>query len=73
MVGPPEGDAAAILRVSGMGWIVDFDDSESVIAAIQQASGESLPNRPERDAVEIYSRRTLARQYAQVLNEVAQA
>jgi glycosyltransferase involved in cell wall biosynthesis len=73
MVGPPEGDAAAILRVSGMGWIVDFDDSESVIAAIQQASSESLPNRPERDAVEIYSRRTLARQYAQVLNEVAQA
>ncbi len=69
-IGPPEGDAAAILRQTGAGYTIDYQDIEAMKQRIRELyerfrSGDLQIN--SRDILP-YSRRELTRKLAEVLD-----
>ncbi len=86
-VGPPDGDAASVLRQTGTGWIFAHDDRAGLKGKLRQlleehrrhpaAAGASEPARfgldPDPVAIEGYSRREQTRRLASLLSEVTPA
>ncbi len=73
-VGPPDGDAAAILRDTGTGEMFDFDDGAGMLAYITTlydawAEGKDLVD-DVGDAVERYSRKGLTGQLGALLDNL---
>lgn len=74
-VGPIDGDAAAILRDTAAGKMIDFDDEAAMAAYVTSlyrkwAAGQDLAGR-EADAVARYSRLGLTGQLAEILDNLA--
>ena len=72
-IGPEDGDAAQILRETSAGTTVGFGDKEKMKAEIMQLyelhKTGGIPTRHDK-AVEKYSRRALAGEYAALLDKV---
>ena len=72
-IGPEDGDAAHILTETGAGQTVSFGDKEKMKAVLeglyQKYQDNALPNNTS-EAVEKYSRRTLAGKYGRLLNTI---
>ena len=76
-IGPPDGDAARVLRDSGAGTLFDFDDAAGIAAWLKNMyedweAGRPLPGAAE-DAARRYSRRTQAEELAALLGRVTAA
>ena len=69
--GPVDGDAAAILKTTGRGTVVDYEDSEAGARFILQAwkhwkEGSEMPGGSD---ISLYSRRELTRRLAEVFDQ----
>ena len=72
-IGPEDGDAARILRETHSGMTVSFEDKEKMKAAFNELYQSYLEHNLPRNShpeVERYSRRLLAKEYAELLNKV---
>lgn len=69
-IGPPEGDAARILRETGAGTVCGFADEEGMVAAVRDlyASYRAGTLKGGGEGIERYSRRGVTGQMAQVLD-----
>lgn len=74
LIGPQEGDAAELVKRSGAGWTADYDDVEKIITSLnvllEHGENGGELHGAEQDDVEQYSRRELAGQYANLLNDL---
>ena len=71
-IGPEDGDAANILNETNSGVTVDFDNKEKMKSVILDLWAKHKENQlvtKYNPAVEKYSRRNLAKEYAQLLNQ----
>ena len=71
-IGPEDGDAAQIIRETNAGITIDFEDKEKMINTINNLYQKYLENglpSNESKAVERYSRRALAAEYAKLLDK----
>lgn len=73
-IGPPEGDAAAIIRGTRSGKTVGFDDEEKCRETLLQwaASFRKGQLRPRRQSAKDYTREELAAQIALLLDEMSE-
>jgi glycosyltransferase involved in cell wall biosynthesis len=71
-IGPEDGDAARILRETGAGQTVSFEDKEKMKEALknlyQRFLENDLPNNTNT-TIEQYSRKNMAEKYAKLLNQ----
>lgn len=71
-IGPEDGDAARILRETGAGQTVSFEDKEKMKEALKNLYQRYLENTLEGNTnpkVENYSRQVMTQQYAALLNQ----
>ncbi len=71
-VGPEDGDSAKIISETDSGIVVDFDDKEkmkSVIMDFYQKYKDNQLVTKRSESVERFSRRNLAKEYVQLLNQ----
>ena len=71
-IGPEDGDAARILRETGSGQTVSFEDKEKMKEALKNLYQRYLENTLEGNTnpkVENYSRQVMTQQYAALLNQ----
>ena len=71
-IGPEDGDAARILRETGAGQTVSFEDKEKMKEALKNLYQRYLENTLEGNTnpkVENYSRQVMTQQYATLLNQ----
>ena len=74
-IGPEDGDSARIINETQSGVTVDFNDKEkmkSVILDFMTKYNENQLNTKRNEAVEKYSRRYLAKEYVNLLNDIIQ-
>ena len=72
-IGPEDGDAARLLDETQTGTVVDFDDKDKmkeVVLAYYQRYKENSLFGNDTSSIEKYSRRSLAGEYAVLLNKV---
>lgn len=71
-IGPEDGDAARILRETGAGQTISFEDKEKIKEALknlyQRYLENDLPNNTNT-TIEHYSRKNMAEKYAKLLNQ----
>ena len=71
-IGPEDGDAARILRETGAGQTISFEDKEKMKEALknlyQRYFENDLPNNTNT-TIEQYSRKNMAEKYAKLLNQ----
>ena len=71
-IGPEDGDAARILKETGLGTTIDFDDKEKIKQVIQdyyrRYKNGGLPDS-ENSLIERFSRKALTREYAKLLEK----
>ncbi len=71
-IGPEDGDAARILRETGAGQTISFEDKEKIKEALknlyQRYLNHTLPNNTNT-AVEQFSRKNMSEKYAKLLNQ----
>ncbi len=73
-LGDPEGDAARIIRDSGAGVVVRWDDQESIQNTLQslfKAFGNNSLPVPDNESVRKFSRKELTQQLVSLLNQHA--
>lgn len=71
-IGPEDGDAARILRETGAGQTISFEDKEKIKEALKNLYQRYLENTLEGNTnpeVENYSRQVMTQQYAALLNQ----
>ena len=71
-IGPEDGDAARILRETGAGQTISFEDKEKMKEALKNLYQRYLENTLEGNTnpkVENYSRQVMTQQYAALLNQ----
>ena len=71
-IGPEDGDAARILRETGTGQTISFEDKEKMKEALKNLYQRYLENTLEGNTnpkVENYSRQVMTQQYATLLNQ----
>ena len=71
-IGPEDGDAARILRETGAGQTISFEDKEKMTEALKNLYQKYLENTLEGNTnpkVENYSRQVMTQQYAALLNQ----
>lgn len=71
-IGPEDGDAARILRETGAGQTISFEDKEKMKEALKNLYQRYLENTLESNTnpkVENYSRQVMTQQYAALLNQ----
>lgn len=71
-IGPEDGDAARILRETGAGQTISFEDKEKMKEALKNLYQKYLENTLEGNTnpkVENYSRQVMTQQYAALLNQ----
>lgn len=71
-IGPEDGDAARILRETGAGQTISFEDKEKMKEALKNLYQRYLENTLEGNTnpkVENYSRQVMTQQYATLLNQ----
>ena len=71
-IGPEDGDAARILRETGAGQTISFEDKEKIKEALKNLYQRYLENTLEVNTnpkVENYSRQVMTQQYAALLNQ----
>ena len=71
-IGPEDGDAARILRETGAGQTISFEDKEKMKEALKNLYQRFLENTLEGNTnpkVENYSRQVMTQQYAALLNQ----
>ena len=71
-IGPEDGDAARILRETGAGQTISFEDKEKMTEALKNLYQRYLENTLEGNTnpkVENYSRQVMTQQYAALLNQ----
>jgi glycosyltransferase involved in cell wall biosynthesis len=71
-IGPEDGDAARILRETGAGLTISFEDKEKMKEALKNLYQRYLENTLEGNTnpkVENYSRQVMTQQYAALLNQ----
>lgn len=75
-IGPEGGDAAKILAETSAGTVIDFDNKDKMKEEILQLFSlhkeNQLVGSNNEVAIEKYSRRHLSKQYAELLNSIAQ-
>lgn len=75
LIGPTDGDAATILRKTGAGTAIEFDDVDRIVGAIttwhQNWTGRGTPS-DWSSAVRAYSRRMQVAAFSEVLSDVAE-
>ena len=71
-IGPEDGDAARILKETGAGQAISFEDKEKIKEALknlyQRYLNHTLPNNTNT-AVEQFSRKNMSEKYAKLLNQ----
>ena len=67
LLGDEAGDAAALLRAHGRGWVADETRPAAIAAALRQMMREPAPSAPPTAAVAGFERRALAGELAQFL------
>src|SRR5262249_40262933 len=74
-IGPVDGDAAAVLRETGAGTTVDFDDLDGTVAALRDLYARFRTGRlsVESRGLERYSRDRQAGRMAALLDEIVAA
>ena len=71
-IGPEDGDAARILKETGAGQAISFEDKEKIKEALKNLYQRYLENTLEGNTnpkVENYSRQVMTQQYAALLNQ----
>jgi hypothetical protein len=73
-IGPAAGDAAGVLRQTGAGEMLDYDDADGVAEILSEAYAAWKAGQPQKgappDAASPYSRRSQTGRLAALLNEM---
>ena len=72
-IGPPDGDAAAILQEAEAGMVVDFDDKEGFKKSVMELyqNWKSGSRRKTSPGISRFSRKELCGRVATILDEIA--